>query len=158
MGRRQSREWQGRAPAGLCSQDVAKLDPETDLQLLQVPAGSMNAALDTGVVDAVFEWEPFVSQSVLHGTGRVVFDVNEALPGNPWYVIASTRKVAGKRPDDIIKLLRAHHKAIAFLREYPQEADKIIAGAFKLEAVQFADGKVCQRKRLSRRRASDRLI
>jgi NitT/TauT family transport system substrate-binding protein len=127
---------------GYVLKDVAKLEPETDLQLSQMPAGNMNAALDTGVVDAVFEWEPFVSQSVLRGAGRVVFDVNEALPHYPWYVIASTRKVANERPDDIVKLLRAHHKAIAFLSEHPDEADKIIAEAFKLEAVQSADGKL----------------
>ena len=69
---------------GYILKDVAKLDPETDLQLSQMPAGNMNAALDTGVVDAVFEWEPFISQSVLRGAGRVVFDFNEAcriIPG-----------------------------------------------------------------------------
>lgn len=126
---------------GYVLKEVAKLDPDNDLQLSQMPAGNMNAALDTGVVDAVFEWEPFVSQSVLRGTGRVVFDVNEALPHYPWYVIATTRKTAGERPDDIVKLLRAHHKAIAFLHDHPAEADKIIAEAFKLQPVKSADGK-----------------
>jgi NitT/TauT family transport system substrate-binding protein len=126
---------------GYVLKDVAKLDANADLQLSHMPVANMNAALDTGVVDAVFEWEPFVSQSVLRGTGRVVFDVNEALPHYPWYVIASTRKVAGERPDDIVKLLRAHHKAIVFLRDHPEESDRIIAEAFKLGAVQSADGK-----------------
>ncbi|MFS9605924.1 aliphatic sulfonate ABC transporter substrate-binding protein, partial [Klebsiella pneumoniae] len=40
-----------------------------------------------------------------------------------------------------VKLLRAHHKAIAFLNEHPDESNRIIAEAFKLEAVQGADGK-----------------
>ena len=127
---------------GYVLKDVAKLDPDADLQLSNMPAGNMNAALDTGVVDAVFEWEPFISQSVLRGAGRVVFDVNEALPHYPWYVIAATRKTVGERPDDIVKLLRAHHKAIAFLHDHPQEADKIIAEAFKLQAVQSPNGKL----------------
>jgi NitT/TauT family transport system substrate-binding protein len=126
---------------GYVLREVAKLDPDSDLQLSQMPAGNMNAALDTGVVDAVFEWEPFVSQSVLRGAGRVVFDVNQALPNYPWYVIATTRKTAAARPDDIVKLLRAHHKAIAFLKDHPQEADRIIAEAFKLQAIKAADGK-----------------
>jgi NitT/TauT family transport system substrate-binding protein len=126
---------------GYVLKDVAKLDPDADLQLSQMPAGNMNAALDTGVVDAVFEWEPFVSQSVLRGAGRVVFDVNEALPRYPWYVIAATRKTVGARPDDIVKLLRAHRKAIAFLHDHPEESDRIIAEAFKLQAVQSPDGK-----------------
>jgi NitT/TauT family transport system substrate-binding protein len=121
--------------------EVANLDPDQDLSLSQMPAGNMNAALDTGVVDAVFEWEPFISQSVLRGAGRVVFDVNQSLPNYPWYVIAATKKVIDERPDDLVKLLRAHHKAIAFLKEHPAEADRIIADAFKLETVQAADGK-----------------
>ncbi|MDB5525064.1 MAG: tauA-2 [Rhizobium sp.] len=107
-----------------------------------MPPGNMNAALDTGVVNAVFEWEPFISQSVLRGTGRVVFDVNEALPHYPWYVIAATRKTVSARPDDIVRLLRAHHKAIAFLHDHPEEADKIIAEAFKLQSVKSAEGKI----------------
>jgi NitT/TauT family transport system substrate-binding protein len=126
---------------GYVLKEAGKLDPDADLQLSQMPPSNMNAALDTGVVDAVFEWEPFVSQSVLRGAGRVVFDVNQALPSYPWYVIATTRKTAGERPDDLVKLLRAHHKAIAFLKDHPAEADKIIAEAFKLKAVQSADGK-----------------
>lgn len=125
---------------GYVLKDVAKLDPDTDLQLSNMPVANMNAALDTGVVDAVFEWEPFVSQSVLRGAGRIVFDVNEALPHYPWYVIAATRKTVNERPDDVVKLLRAHHKAIAFLHEHPEESDHIIAEAFKLGAVQSADG------------------
>jgi NitT/TauT family transport system substrate-binding protein len=126
---------------GYVLKESAKLDPDQDVSLSQMPAGNMNAALDTGVVDAAFEWEPFVSQSVLRGTGRVVFDVNQALPNYPWYVIAATKKVIDERSDDLVKLLRAHHKAIAFLKDHPAEADRIIASAFKLEAVQSADGK-----------------
>jgi NitT/TauT family transport system substrate-binding protein len=126
---------------GYVLKESAKLDPDQDVSLSQMPAGNMNAALDTGVVDAAFEWEPFISQSVLRGTGRVVFDVNQALPNYPWYVVAATKKVIDERPDDLVKLLRAHHRAIAFRSEHPAEADRIIANAFKLEAVQSADGK-----------------
>ena len=125
---------------GYVLKEAANLDPDQDLSLSQMPAGNMNAALDTGVVDAAFEWEPFISQSVLRGTGRVVFDVNQALPNYPWYVIAATKKVIDERPDELVKLLRAHHKAIVFLKEHPAEADHIIATAFKLEAVQSTDG------------------
>jgi NitT/TauT family transport system substrate-binding protein len=46
-----------------------------------------------------------------------------------------------ERGADVIKLLRAHRKAIAFLNEHPVEANQIIAQTFKLEAVQSADGK-----------------
>lgn len=125
---------------GFVLKDTAKLDPDTDLTLSQIPVGNMNGALDTGTVDAAFAWEPFVSQSVLRGKGRVVFDVNTALPGYPWYVVAAPVKTLKERPDDLVKLLRAHAKAIAYLRDHPDEANRIIAEAFKLEPVTAADG------------------
>jgi NitT/TauT family transport system substrate-binding protein len=125
---------------GFVLKETARLDPDTDLTLSQIPVGNMNAALDTGTVDAAFAWEPFVSQSVLRGAGRVVFDVNAALPGYPWYVVAAPVKTLGERPDDLVKLLRAHAKAIAYLRDQPDEANRIIAEAFKLEPVTAANG------------------
>lgn len=126
---------------GYVLKDAAKLDPDADLSLSHLPVGNMNAALDTGTVDAVFSWEPFVSQSVLRGAGRVVFDVNAAMPGYPWYVVMAPAKTLKDRPEDLVKLLRAHRRAIAFLRDHAAEADAIIAREFKLEAVTAPDGR-----------------
>lgn len=126
---------------GYVLKDAAALDPETDLSLSQLPVGNMNAALDTGTVDAVFSWEPFVSQALLRGSSRLVFDVNAAIPGYPWYVVMAPIKTVKERPDDLVRLLRAHRRAIAFLRDHPAEADQIIAREFKLEAVTTQDGK-----------------
>jgi len=127
---------------GFVLQDTAKLDPDKDVSLVQMPVGNMNAALAAGVVDAAFEWEPFVSQEVLRGSGRVVFNVNQALPFYPWYVIASTTAVINQRPDDLIKLLRANHAAIAFLNDHVAQSDEIIATAFKLQPEKSPDGTV----------------
>jgi NitT/TauT family transport system substrate-binding protein len=126
---------------GFVLKEAAKLDPDADLSLSQMPVGNMNAALETGTVDAVFSWEPFVSQAVLRGADRVVFDVNAALPGYPWYVIAAPAKTLKTRNDDLAKLLRAHHRAIDFLRDHPAEADQVIADEFKLEALTKQDGR-----------------
>jgi len=126
---------------GYVLKEKAGLDPDADLSLSQLPVGNMNAALDTGTVDAVFSWEPFVSQALLRGTGRVAFDVNAAIPGYPWYVVMAPAKTLKDRPEDLVKLLRAHRRAIAFLRDHAAEADAIIASEFKLEAVTAADGR-----------------
>ncbi|QOZ67319.1 ABC transporter substrate-binding protein [Bradyrhizobium arachidis] len=126
---------------GYVLKDIAALDPETDLSLSQLPVGNMNAALDTGTVDAVFSWEPFVSQALLRGSSRLVFDVNAAIPGYPWYVVMAPIKTLKDRSDDLVKLLRAHRRAIAFLRDHPAEADRIIAREFKLEAVTAQNGR-----------------
>ncbi|MEW6644896.1 MAG: ABC transporter substrate-binding protein [Pseudomonadota bacterium] len=126
---------------GYVLKEKGGLDPDADLSLSQLPVGNMNAALDTGTVDAVFSWEPFVSQAVLRGTGRVVLDVNAAIPGYPWYVVMAPAKTLKERPEDLVKLLRAHRRAIAFLRDHAAEADAIIASEFKLETVTAPDGR-----------------
>lgn len=118
----------------------AKLDPDRDLSIIAMPPANMNGALERNVVDAAFTFEPFVSQALLRGNARLLLDVNQALPNYPWYVIAALPKTLAERPDDVVKLLRAHLKAIAFLKEQPAEANRLIAAAFKLEAVQTTGG------------------
>ncbi len=126
---------------GYVLKEKAGLNPDKDLDIIDMPPGNMNAALERGIVDAAFSWEPFVSQSLLRGSSRVLLDVNKALPNYPWYVVIAQPKTLQERPDDVVKLLRAHRKAIAFLNENPDESNRIIAEAFKLEAVQGVDGK-----------------
>ncbi|WP_338495664.1 ABC transporter substrate-binding protein [Pseudomonas sp. WP18] len=126
---------------GYVLKEKAGLNPDKDLDIIDMPPGNMNAALERGIVDAAFSWEPFVSQSVLRGSSRILLDVNQALPQYPWYVVIALPKTLQERPDDVVKLLRAHRKAIAFLNEHPAESNRLIAEAFKLEAVQGLDGK-----------------
>ncbi|WP_347987786.1 ABC transporter substrate-binding protein [Methylomonas sp. AM2-LC] len=126
---------------GFVLKEHAQLDPEQDLSIIDMPPGNMDAALERNIVDAAFTWEPFVSQSVLRGTSKLVLDVNQVMPNYPWYVITALPKILKERPEDVVKLLRAHRKAIAFLNEHPEESNRIIAEAFQLQALQSADGK-----------------
>ncbi|MBW8898084.1 MAG: ABC transporter substrate-binding protein [Massilia sp.] len=126
---------------GAVLRDVGHLDPERDVQVVNMPVGNMNAALERGVVDAAFSWEPFVSEAVLRGNGRLVLDVNQAFQRYPWYVLMAVPRTLAGRPGDVVKVLRAHRKAIRFLNEHPDEADRIIADAFALAPIRTADGR-----------------
>lgn len=126
---------------GFVLKEQARLDPDKDLNILPMPPANMNAALERNVADAAFLWEPFVSQALLRGNSRLVLDLNQALPQYPWYVVMAPTATLKERGADVVKLLRAHRKAIAFLTQQPAESNQIIAQAFKLEAVQGADGK-----------------
>ncbi|HEY3433587.1 MAG TPA: ABC transporter substrate-binding protein [Rhodocyclaceae bacterium] len=126
---------------GFVLRQHGKIDPDKDLTIQPMPPGNMNAALDRNVVDAAFLWEPFVSQALLRGNTHLVLDVNQLVPQYPWYVIAAPVKTLKERSGDIVKLLRAHRKAIAFLQDKQAEADQIIAQSFKLDTVQKPDGK-----------------
>lgn len=125
---------------GFVLKEQARLDPEKDLSILPMPPANMNAALERNVADVAFLWEPFVSQALLRGNSRLVLDLNQALPQYPWYVVMAPTATLKERGGDMLKLLRAHHKAIQFLRQQPAESNQIIARAFKLEAVQAPDG------------------
>lgn len=126
---------------GYVLKDHARLDPERDIAIVAMPPANMNAALERHVVDAAFSWEPFVSEALLRGGAHVVLDVNKALPNYPWYVVMAVPKTLHDRPDDVLKLLRAHSKAVAFLNEHPDAANRIIVDAFKIAPIQTVDGK-----------------
>lgn len=118
----------------------AGLDGDKDLSLVSMPAANMNAALERRLVDGIFTWEPYVSEAILRGTGKVLMDVNQAIPHYPWYVIVAVPLTLAQRPDDVVRVLRAHRKAVAFINEHPDEADKLIAEAFQIPPIQTASG------------------
>lgn len=120
---------------GFILTELARLDPITDVKLVHMRTNMMGASIQHGVVDAAFTWEPYVSQSVLLGHARVLLDVNKAIPGYPWYVVAATRQARNNRRGDLKKLLRAHQQAITYLNSSKTAASKIISQAFELEKI-----------------------
>ncbi len=126
---------------GFVLKEMAGLDPERDVNIVSMPVGNMNTALERGLVDAAFTWEPFVSDALLRGTSRLVVDVNQKIPRYPWYVVMAVPRMLAERPDDVVKVLRAHRKAVAFLQEHAEESNRIIAEAFQIAPIKTANGK-----------------
>ena len=126
---------------GFVVKELAGFDPERDVSIVNMAVGNMNPALERGMVDAAFTWEPFVSDALLRGTGRLVVDVNQKAPRYPWYVLMAVPRTLAERPDDVIKVLRAHRKAIAFLQEHAEESNRIIVEAFKIAPIKAVNGK-----------------
>lgn len=126
---------------GYVLKEAAGLEPDQDTTIVNMPAGNMPAALDRNLVDAAFTWEPFISTALLRGNSRVVLDINQAIPQYPWYVVMAMPRTLAQRPDDVVKVLRAHRRAIEFLYKHPDEANQIIADAFEIPAIQTVDGR-----------------
>ncbi|MDC8757462.1 ABC transporter substrate-binding protein [Janthinobacterium fluminis] len=124
---------------GYVLKEAARLEPERDVDIVSMPVGNMAAALERGLVDAAFTWEPFVSDALLRGK-RLLLDVNQSLPRYPWYVVMAVPKTLAERPDDVVKVLRAHRKAIAFLEQQQDESNRLIAAAFQIAPVKTAGG------------------
>lgn len=121
--------------------EAAKLKPDQDVRIIPMPPGNMGPSVESGTVDAAFIWEPFTSQYVLRGESKVIFDMNEAVPNYPWYVVMSPPEFLKKNSDAVYKALKAHRKAVDYLNSSPDAGNDIIAKAFKLEEVTAKDGK-----------------
>lgn len=125
---------------GFVLEEAAHLQPDHDLTVVNMPAGTMPQAMSFGGVDAAFTFEPFVSQAVLRGDARVLLDTGQALPGHPWFVVAAPTKTLETRPDDIVRLLRANRRAIEFLNAHPARADALIVRALAIQPIRRRDG------------------
>lgn len=122
--------------------EAAELVPDKDAQIISMPSGNMGPSLESKVVDAAFMWEPFISQFLLRGNTQVIFDINEAVPRYPWYIISAMPEAMEQRPEAIVKALRAHRKAVDFLNSGEDAGNDVIAAAFKLGEVAGPDGAV----------------
>lgn len=126
---------------GYVLKEKAGLEPDKDAQIVAMPPGNMGASLMTRVVDAAFMWEPFTTQFLLTGETKIVFDMNEAEPHYPWYVVAVRSELLRKNRDSVVKVLRAHKDAIELLNKNEAVGNEIIAERFRLQSVDDGGGK-----------------
>lgn len=120
--------------------EEAKLKPDEDVQIVPMPPGNMGSSVEASVTGAAFIWEPFTSQYLLRGKTKVIFDVNEALPKYPWYIIMALPDTLKNKRAAVVKALRAHKKAVDYLNSSPDAGNDIIANVFKLEEVTDEQG------------------
>lgn len=121
--------------------EAAKLKPDEDLEIISMPTGNMDSAVDQKVVNAAFIWEPFTSQSLMRGNTQVIFDMNKAVPKYPWYIVMAMPDTLKNKRTAVIKVLRAHKQAVDYLNSKPNAGNGIIAKAFKLGTVTDVNGK-----------------
>jgi NitT/TauT family transport system substrate-binding protein len=120
--------------------EAAKLTPDKDLDVISMPPGNMEAAVDRKVVDAAFIWEPFTSKSLIRGNTQVVFDMNQAVPNYPWYIIMAMPETLKNKRSAVVSALKAHKMAVDYLNSSATAGNGIIAKAFKLGSVTDVDG------------------
>ncbi len=116
---------------GYVLKEAAQLEPDKDVTIISMPSGNMGASLMTKVVDAAFMWEPFTTQYLLNGETKVLFNIEDKIPGYPWYVVLVKKEYFEKNKDAVVKLLQAHADAVDFLNSSPTAGNDIIAATFK---------------------------
>jgi len=121
--------------------EAANLLPDSDLDIISMPPGNMEAAVDKKVVNAAFIWEPFTSKSLIRGNTQLVFDMNKAVPKYPWYIVMAMPDTLKNKRASVVKVLKAHKKAVEYLNSSDTAGNGIIAKAFKLGSVTDVNGK-----------------
>jgi len=113
----------------------ASLTPDKDVQIVPMPSGNMGPSVESHVVDGAFIWEPFTSQFELRGDSKVIFNMNDAVPNYPWYVVMAMPDALKNKRSAVKKVLKAHKRAVEYLNSSPDAGNDIIAKTFKLENV-----------------------
>jgi NitT/TauT family transport system substrate-binding protein len=121
--------------------DAGHISPDKDVQIVPMPSGNMGPSVEENVVDAAFIWEPFTSQYLLRGNSQMVFDMNQAEPKYPWYVVMAMPDTLKNKRAEVLRVLKAHKRAVEFLNSSNTAGNKIIAKTFKLESVTDTLGK-----------------
>jgi NitT/TauT family transport system substrate-binding protein len=107
-----------------------------DLELFPgtIKPPDMAQALQTGRIDGYFVWEPFVSESVVSGAGKVLAESKDIWAGHPCCVIVTRNDFATQNDSLVSAVVRAHQKAVQFIEANPSDAKVIAQKWTKLDA------------------------
>jgi NitT/TauT family transport system substrate-binding protein len=98
---------------------------EVNIIVLKPP--EMIGALRTGQIDAFIAWEPYPSKAVTSGVGRVLVVSKQIWPNHPCCVLVADDNFIKHNKNKIEAILKAHIKAINFIKNNPEEAVNIAA-------------------------------
>ena len=108
-----------------------------DITLVPADDGGQAAFLFTsGRVDAAVTWDPWISRAESLTRGHVLITSRDA-PNLIVGIVCANEKLLDKRADRIRKALRAWFKAVAYVREHPDEAAAIMAKEYNVPVEDF---------------------
>lgn len=96
------------------------LNPANDptvIKYTNIAPKDQSAAIRQGVVDGGVSWEPYVSDSVLDGTGHVLLQSGDYWPNHPCCVIAFDKQWAAGNSETAQRFLKAHVVATEWIQQ-----------------------------------------
>ena len=124
----------------LLLRELAKLEPDRDVQVVGMGEEGKGEALLEKKVDAAFLVEPFTTQVLATERAKLLVNTVDAAPRHPWYLIVARTDWVKEHRDLAVKVVRAHVEAVKLLNA--GEAADSIARIFNLAPVTGASGKV----------------
>ena len=109
----------------------AGLDPDKDVSIYDMSVEDQITAMQTKNVDAVANWEPWMTKAEKAG-GRRLIDDSKAVV-RTYDVIYVNTDFARKHPDAVKAFLSGHMKGAEFKNARPEEAARIVAKVLPLK-------------------------
>jgi NitT/TauT family transport system substrate-binding protein len=101
--------------------------PFNQVNIIVLKPPEMIEALRTGQIDAFIAWEPFPSEAVTSGIGRVLVTSKQIWPNHPCCALVADDHFVKHDKNKLEAILKAHIKAIKFIKNHPEEAINIAA-------------------------------
>lgn len=84
-------------------------------------------ALAKGEIDAYIAWEPFATEAVVNGIGRIICTSRDIFPNHQCCVFYVSGKIYREQPDLLKKLLKIHVEAVEYTVNNEVDAIKIFS-------------------------------
>jgi NitT/TauT family transport system substrate-binding protein len=97
-----------------------------DVTFVDIPGEKAAEELSKGSVDAVFTWEPILTEAVVKAKGRKLWD-SSSIPGINPSVLVTHRRLVRERVGDVQKYVRVWQRGVEFIKQNPDEAYGIVA-------------------------------
>ncbi|MDR0823172.1 MAG: ABC transporter substrate-binding protein [Endomicrobium sp.] len=106
------------------------INPQTEIVWKPFPNDQLIAAVEKGEVDVIAAWDPFATLAEQSGKFRVLSDLSKdpLFAGKNCCFLFASGKLVKTNPGQIAAILRAYHKAVAWMGTNPDEAAKILVG------------------------------
>ncbi len=98
-----------------------------DLQVNYMEAGEAGAAFVAGKVDAAVTWEPWLSKAAEREGGHVLLTTKEMAPGLISDIVVANKRALQTRREDFKKFIRGWFAALDYMKEHPDESNKLMA-------------------------------
>jgi len=92
------------------------------IKLIVLKPPEMIQALKHGHIDAFIAWEPYPSQALQKGAGRVLVSSKEIWPDHPCCVLVADNGFCINNPKAVDKILEIHRRACEFINNNKKEA------------------------------------
>lgn len=111
----------------------------TDVQMIDMEAGSAGAAFVAGQVDVAVSFEPWLSKAKERKGGGHVLVSSADVPGVLVDALSINEKYLKEHPGTVKKVMRAWFRAVEYIKQNPDESNAIMAKYYKISPQEYKE-------------------